>query len=40
MGPPGIFLVKSKITQAGFKPEDFTRWYNDTHAPDIVATSV
>ena len=40
MGPPGIFLVKSKITKDGFKPEDFTKWYNETHVPDIIASSV
>lgn len=35
----GILLVNSGITSSKFDEEDFTRWYEDVHIPDLFAAS-
>ncbi|KFY76852.1 hypothetical protein V499_03630 [Pseudogymnoascus sp. VKM F-103] len=40
MAQPGILWVNSKITHPdAITPENFDKWYNDIHVPDILATS-
>ena len=40
MAQPGILWVNSKITHPdSITPENFNKWYNEVHIPDILATS-
>ena len=37
---PGILFVNSKITKPDeLSPEDYTKWYEKVHIPDIFKTS-
>jgi hypothetical protein len=36
---PGLLYVNSKITEPSLSAETFTKWYNEIHVPDILATS-